>query len=120
MNMLDILKSQILLYINGGISLAAFRTWFGPISLNATTSGDPMLMNLSDELMGELSDCEEGYLNEQQLKISLFNLLFSSLLRNPPQSYFQIQIDERRGSTATAPAEFATGFAGKLPASVCA
>jgi hypothetical protein len=71
MKMLDILKSQTESYLEGKITLPTLREWFAPYSIDPESEGDADFTRISYELMGDLSDIDDGFLSEEDLKGNL-------------------------------------------------
>lgn len=119
MKSLDQLKSQILAYLSGTITLAALRDWFAPVSMDAESSGDRDLIRATYKMIGDFSDLDEGFLSEIQLKQNLVNLLFHPAFASP---YLEIQLGQSptvTTSTLTGVEAFAlSAFAGTARALV--
>jgi hypothetical protein len=96
MKLLDPLKSQILAYLGGAITLAALREWFAPLSMDAESSGDPDAIRAAYQMIGDFSDLDEGFLSDLQLKQNLVNLLFDPPFASP---YLEIQFGQAPGFT---------------------
>jgi len=63
------IKSQILKYLSGGMSLAEFRQWFAPIWVESTASQGVM------QVLGELSDYDEGFCTLEELNVAMLKAI---------------------------------------------
>jgi hypothetical protein len=72
-------------YLNGEIGLEQLRKWFAPVSMDLVCSENPDAVRVANAIIGDLSDFDEGFLLEDQLKQNLRELLFPS----PSQTSFK-------------------------------
>ncbi|MFZ0274166.1 MAG: hypothetical protein WB524_09030 [Acidobacteriaceae bacterium] len=128
MKTLDGLKSEILAYLYGYTTLDAFRQRCASLTIEAGASrtikdaDEKEALGIANQLIGDFSDFDEGYLSEAALQQNLRNLIFGG----SSSRRFEIQIGQPPAAAFTTGmttgwvdlASFA--FLGKKPSSVLA
>lgn len=102
MNLLDTLKSKSESYTRGDISLETLRDWFAPYSIEPESEQDAEFTRIAYELIGDLSDLDDGFLTEEALKENLKSAF------NSPSASSSLKIQLSFGLYSTSPARSAS------------
>lgn len=94
MTLSEELKAQILPYAFGLTTLQALREKIGSLTLDAGDSSNKDALPIADELIGNLSDLDQNFMNESELQQNLLNLLFGASTSH----YMEIRIMQTQES----------------------
>jgi len=70
------IRSKLSNYLDGKISLRAFRDWFAPVAWLIENSQDSLAIELAYSIEGVLAECTSAHWSEQDLRDELANTIF--------------------------------------------